>query len=151
MRIVLQRVSRASVKVDGQIIGAIDEGLLCLAGFCASDDTKVLSVMAQKVANLRIFQDADKKMNLSLLDRNLPILVVSQFTLYADCRKGRRPSFIEAAPPAMARALNDEFVQLMRGLVSRVETGEFQASMDVELVNDGPVTIVMDTADFLLK
>ncbi len=147
MRVVLQRVSRAKITVDSEIIGQIGVGLLCFAGFNATDDETSLRAMAQKIVNLRIFEDANEKMNLSLIDLNASILVVSQFTLYADCRKGRRPSFIEAAPPATAQKLYENFVTIMRSLVPKVETGQFQAMMDVELVNDGPVTIIIDSDD----
>ncbi len=145
MRVVLQRVSHARVIVGESVTGSIDAGLLCLAGFSADDDEKSMTIMANKIANLRIFEDEEERMNLSLLDLHLPILVVSQFTLYADCRKGRRPSFIQAAPPTMAEQLYESFVTIMRGIVPQVETGQFQAMMDVELVNQGPVTIVLDS------
>lgn len=148
MRVILQRVSQARVTVAGNIIGSIGPGLVCLAGFCSADTMQSLETMAQKVAHLRIFEDADEKMNLSLLDLGLPILIVSQFTLYADCRKGRRPSFTDAAPQETARKLNEGFVQAMRKLDLQVATGEFQATMSVELVNEGPVTIFMDSRDF---
>jgi D-tyrosyl-tRNA(Tyr) deacylase len=140
-------VLEASVAVDGRMTGAIGEGLLLLAGFGPDDADASLTQMASKVINLRIFEDEQGKMNLSLLDKALPVLAVSQFTLYADCRKGRRPSFTGAATPAQALALYERFVTILRGLGIRTETGEFGAMMRVHLVNWGPVTIVLDSAD----
>jgi D-tyrosyl-tRNA(Tyr) deacylase len=150
MRAVLQRVREASVTVDGQLVGAIGEGLLVLAGMAPADDETVLAAMAQKIVNLRIFEDDERRMNRSLLDVGGALLVVSQFTLFADCRKGRRPSFVGAAPPELASQLFDRFVALLRGLCPHVETGVFQAMMEVRLCNWGPVTIVLDSADLLV-
>jgi D-tyrosyl-tRNA(Tyr) deacylase len=145
MRAVLQRVSRARVTVDGQVSGEIDAGLMILLGVGRADTTATAATMAEKAANLRIFEDADGKMNLSLLDVKGSALVVSQFTLYGDARGGRRPSFISAAPPELAKALYEEFCEALRKLGVSVATGIFQAMMSVELVNEGPVTILLDS------
>jgi D-tyrosyl-tRNA(Tyr) deacylase len=145
MRAVLQRVSRARVLVEGRATGEIGPGLVVLLAVGRSDEAKLAPVMAEKVANMRIFPDEQGKMNLSLLDTKGAALVVSQFTLYGDARGQRRPSFIEAAPPELANALYEEFVKQLRGLGVRVETGVFRAHMEVELVNDGPVTILLDS------
>lgn len=148
MKAVLQRVSRAEVRVDGQQIGAIDAGLLILVCAVPGDTETMVSQLAQKIANLRIFQDAATKMNLSLLDlpHDAPrALVVSQFTLAADARKGRRPSFIGAASPADAIPLLDTFCNALNECGIATETGIFGAHMEVSLVNDGPVTIWLDT------
>ncbi len=150
MRVVIQRVNEASVTVDGQVVGAIGQGLLVLAGMAPDDDDKTLEIMAQKIVNLRIFEDDAGKMNRSLLDVGGELLVVSQFTLFADCRKGRRPSFVGAAPPHQASELFDRFVNILRGMCPRVETGVFQAMMEVRLCNWGPVTIILDSADLLV-
>jgi len=147
VRVLLQRVSRASVTVDGQVVGAIGPGLLLLVGVRRGDDRATAEWMAQKVANLRIFEDEAGKLNRSVLEVGGSALVVSQFTLYADVRKGRRPSFIEAAPPEEARPLVDAFAEALRRSGLPVETGVFGAHMDVELVNDGPVTIWLDSAE----
>jgi D-tyrosyl-tRNA(Tyr) deacylase len=147
MRAVVQRVREASVTVDGCVTGSIGEGLLVLAGFGHGDSDATLAPVASKIVNLRIFEDEAGRMNLSLLDRVLPLLVVSQFTLYADCRKGRRPSFTDAAPPAEAERLYTVFVDMLRALGPRVETGQFGAMMEVRLLNWGPVTIILDSAD----
>ena len=145
MKIVLQRVSRASVTVDGSTAGRIGPGLLLLVGFTAGDGPDTLQWMANKVLGLRVFSDPHGKMNLSLGDVAGDLLVVSQFTLYGDTRKGRRPSFIRAAGPEVAVPLYDAFVALLQGRApGRVETGVFGAMMDVELVNDGPVTLVLE-------
>ena len=146
MRIVVQRVSRAEVRVDGRVAGRIGVGLLVLAGFAAGDSDESLAWMADKLLGLRIFGDAEGKMNLALGDVGGGVLVVSQFTLYGDASKGRRPSFIGAAPPGLAIPLYEKFVGLLRekGGGIRVETGEFGAMMDVELVNDGPVTLILE-------
>lgn len=149
MKAVLQRVREATVAVDGTIVGAIGEGLLVLAGMAPDDTDEILDLMAQKIVNLRIFEDEAGKMNRSLLETGGALLVVSQFTLFADCRKGRRPSFAGAAPPQTAAALFDRFVDKLRALGPRVETGVFQAMMDVRLCNWGPVTIILDSADLL--
>ena len=145
MRAVVQRVSSASVTVDGKFTGKIGAGLLILLGVSRTDNPAAASYLAEKIVNLRIFADPAGKMNLSLLDVRGSALVVSQFTLYGDTRGGRRPSYIQAAPPEEANRLYEEFVQAMRGLGVVVETGVFQADMKVELVNDGPVTILLDS------
>ena len=145
MRALIQRVSRAQVVVDGHTTGAIDRGLLVLLGVAAEDTEKERNWLAEKIIGLRIFEDDEGKMNRSLEDVGGAMLVVSQFTLYGDCRKGRRPSFISAAPPEMAERVYEEFVAHVRGRGVRVETGVFRAHMDVELVNDGPVTLWIDT------
>jgi D-aminoacyl-tRNA deacylase len=147
MRAVLQRVREASVAVDGAIVGSIGSGMLVLAGFAANDDDRVLRTMLDKIINLRIFEDDDGKMNRSLLEIGGGLLVVSQFTLYADCRKGRRPSFIGAAKAEQANMLYERFVQLGRGMGVPVETGVFQAMMEVRLNNWGPVTITLDSEE----
>lgn len=147
MKIVMQRVSEASVRVEGQVVGAIGNGLLLLVGMGADDDEKSMRTMAGKIVNLRIFEDSEGKMNLSVLDIAGSILAVSQFTLFADCRKGRRPSFIGAAPADMARQTFEQFVTLLKETGVSVETGQFQAMMDVALHNQGPVTIILDSAD----
>ena len=150
MRIVIQRVKRASVTIEGEISGAIEHGLLALVGFCETDSASLLAPMADKMINLRIFTDDADKMNLSLLDVAGDLLAVSQFTLYADCRKGRRPSFNLAKNPAEAEALYDEFVAICSGkLGKKVQTGSFGADMKVELLNDGPVTIVLDSDEIV--
>ena len=145
MRIVLQRVSRARVTVEGRVTGSIGRGFLLLAGFSAADNDDALVWMADKIISLRLFADGEGKMNLGLEDVAGELLVVSQFTLYGDTRKGRRPSFIDAAPPAQAIPLYEKFVALLRERApGPVETGEFGAMMDVELVNDGPVTLILE-------
>ncbi len=145
MRVVLQRVSRAEVRVDGRIVGRIGRGHMLLVGFAAGDGSDQLVWMADKVLGLRVFADAEGKMNLALEDVGGDLLVVSQFTLYGDVSKGRRPSFVDAAPPEVAAALYRDFVAALRARTTRaVETGEFGAMMDVELVNDGPVTLVIE-------
>jgi D-tyrosyl-tRNA(Tyr) deacylase len=144
VRVVLQRVSRAAVRVDGQTVGAIGRGFLVLAGFGPADTEPALAWMAEKVAGLRLFADAEGKMNLPLGEVDGALLVISQFTLYGDASKGRRPSFVDAAPPAQAEALYERFVALLRERGVRVETGRFGAMMEVELVNDGPVTLVLE-------
>lgn len=145
MRAVIQRVSRAKVTVDGEITGEIGKGILILLGVSVSDSEKDANLLLEKTLNLRIFEDAEEKMNLSLLDVSGELLVVSQFTLYGDARKGRRPSFIEAAAPEKANLLYKYFVAEAGKQIKRVETGKFQAMMNVELVNDGPVTILLDS------
>ena len=145
MRAVVQRVSRAKVTVDGEITGEIGNGLLVLLGVSKNDAETDADYLVEKIVNLRIFEDADDKMNLSLMDVKGSMLVVSQFTLYGDTRRGRRPSFIDAAPPADANRLYEYFVEKARELIEQVATGRFQAMMDVELVNDGPVTIMLDS------
>jgi D-aminoacyl-tRNA deacylase len=145
VKVVLQRVSRAEVRIDGAAVGRIGLGFVVLAGFTASDDDATIAWMADKIVGLRLFRDEEGKMNRALADVGGGLLVVSQFTLYGDARKGRRPSFIDAAGPDLAVPLYDRFVALLRQRASgRVETGEFGAMMDVELVNDGPVTLVLE-------
>jgi len=145
MRAVVQRVSRAKVTVESQVTGEIGAGLMVLLGVGKEDSSAVAASMAEKVANLRIFEDAAGKMNLSLLDVKGSALVVSQFTLYGDARGQRRPSFITAAPPELAKKLYEEFCEALKKLGVTVGTGIFQAMMSVELVNEGPVTILIDS------
>jgi D-tyrosyl-tRNA(Tyr) deacylase len=145
VRAVIQRVTRASVSVGARVAGEIGAGLLVLLGVSRTDNPESAAYLAEKIANLRIFSDPAGKMNLSLLDVGGSALVVSQFTLYGDTRGGRRPSYIQAAPPEEANRLYEEFVRSMRALDIKVETGVFQAHMQVELVNDGPVTILVDS------
>jgi len=145
VRAVIQRVTRASVSVEGRVAGEIGAGLLVLLGVGRSDNPESAAYLAEKIANLRIFSDQAGKMNLSLLDIGGSALVVSQFTLYGDTRGGRRPSYIHAAPPEEASRLYEELVRSIRDLGVPVETGVFQAHMQVELVNDGPVTILLDS------
>lgn len=145
MRSVVQRVKRASVTVDGKKVGIIDAGLLVLLAVGQEDGADDISWMIEKIIGLRIFEDQGGKMNCSVLDTGGEILVVSQFTLYGDCRKGKRPSFTAAAPPEQAKDLFERSVAGMRSYGIKVETGIFQAEMDVELVNDGPVTILLDS------
>lgn len=145
MRAVVQRVSRARVTVEGRATGEIGSGLMILLGVGREDTSAVAASMAEKIANLRIFEDDQGKMNRSLLDVGGAALVVSQFTLYGDARGQRRPSFISAAPPEKAKALYEEFSAAMRSLGIIVATGIFQAMMSVELVNEGPVTILLDS------
>lgn len=146
MRIVLQRVTRASVTVDGRITGEIGAGLVALVGVGREDTSATAVAMAEKTVNLRIFNDDQGKINRSLLDTGGAVLAVSQFTLYGDARGGRRPSFVLAAPPDVGKALYEAFVAALRALGPRVEVGVFQAHMSVELVNDGPVTILIDSS-----
>jgi D-tyrosyl-tRNA(Tyr) deacylase len=145
MRAVLQRVSRARVIVDGSVTGEIGPGLVVLIAVGREDASATAAGMAEKIVNLRIFGDDQGKMNRSLLDTGGTILAVSQFTLYGDARGQRRPSFIQAAPPELGKGLYDEFVVALRALGVRVETGVFQAHMSLELTNDGPVTILLDS------
>ncbi len=145
MRVVLQRVSRAEVRIGGAVAGRVGQGFALLVGFRAGDDDETLRWMAEKVIGLRLFNDAAGKMNLGLDEVGGGLLVVSQFTLYGDARKGRRPSFIEAAPPEIAIPLYHRFVEILRELApGPVETGEFGAMMEVDLVNDGPVTLILE-------
>jgi D-tyrosyl-tRNA(Tyr) deacylase len=145
MRAVVQRVSRARVAVDGGTMGEIGDGVMILLGVGREDTSAVANSMAEKIANLRIFEDDQRKMNRSLLDVKGSVLVVSQFTLYGDARGQRRPSFIAAAPPEQARKLYEEFSEALRRLGIAVATGVFGAMMSVELVNEGPVTILLDS------
>src|SRR5918992_1533924 len=145
MRAVVQRVTRAKVTVDDEVAGEIGNGLVVLVGI-ARNDTKVeAAYLVDKIANLRIFDDEDGKMNLSVKDVGGGLLIISQFTLYGDVRRGLRPSWIDAAPPEVAEPLYEFFVESSRKLIQPVETGSFRAMMEVELVNDGPVTIILDT------
>ncbi len=146
MRAVVQRVSSASVVVEDEVVGRIDHGFLVLLGVSQSDTQDDVIFLAGKIAGLRVFEDDDGKMNRSLTDVEGKMLVVSQFTLYGDCRKGRRPSFVAAAPPERADELYRSFVAEVRGQGVEVETGRFQAHMDVSLVNDGPVTLLRDSS-----
>ena len=149
MRAVVQRVKSASVTVDGERVSEIGAGVLIFLGVAHADTTTELEYIANKVANLRIFEDAAGKMNCSLLETGGAALVVSQFTLYGDCRKGRRPSFINAARPEVANALYEEFITALEKRNVPTQGGTFQAMMDVQLINDGPVTILLDsTKDF---
>jgi len=147
MRACVQRVSSARVRVEGETVGEIGRGFLVLLGVAAKDGPAELRWMVDKVVGLRIFEDGDGKMNLALADVGGELLVVSQFTLLGDCRKGRRPSFIDASPPEMAERMYEEFVAAARAAGVSVATGKFRTHMEVELVNDGPVTLLIDSAD----
>ena len=151
MRLVIQRVSEASVKVGDGCVGAIRTGLVILCGICRSDGNSEADYLSDKVLGLRIFPDDAGKMNRNVAEAGGSLLVVSQFTLYGDCRKGKRPSFDNAAPPEAALGIYNYFVEKLRQGPVGVETGVFQASMEVRLVNQGPVTILMDTADWNRK
>jgi len=146
MKVVLQRVTGASVKVDGQIIGSIAHGYVLLLGVSGQDSRDIADRMIDKIKKLRLFPDNEGKTNLSIGDCNGEILVVSQFTLYADCRKGNRPSFTDAAPPALAQELYEYFVATARPHFEKVAHGKFGATMQVELINDGPFTVVLEIA-----
>jgi D-tyrosyl-tRNA(Tyr) deacylase len=145
MRAVIQRVTEASVTVEGSVVGRIGRGFLVLLGITHADTHRDVSWIAAKIAGLRVFEDTDGKMNLGLADVGGAVLLVSQFTLYGDCRKGRRPSFIEAARPEVAVPLYQAVAAELRGAGLQVETGQFQAHMDVQLLNDGPVTLLLDS------
>jgi D-aminoacyl-tRNA deacylase len=145
MRAVVQRVKEARVEIEGNVVGEISKGLLVFLGVGEKDTEKECEYMANKIINLRIFPDADDLMNLSILDIKGDVLVVSQFTLWGDCRKGRRPSFIEAARPEKANMLYEHFIFIIKGMGIKVATGKFQEMMDVHLINDGPVTILLDS------
>ncbi len=145
MRIVVQRSKKASVTVNNQVVGEIENGLVLLVGVTHDDTEEDAAFLADKIVNLRIFEDEKEKMNHSLLDVGGSILSISQFTLYGDCRKGRRPNFMGAAKPEQARNLYDYFNRLLREKNVKVETGEFGAMMDVSLINDGPVTLIVDS------
>ncbi len=145
MKVVVQRVSQAEVCVDGRSVGKISRGALIFIGVSKDDTKEDADYLAQKVTQLRMFEDQNGKMNISAVEAGAEMLVVSQFTLYGDCRKGRRPSFDQAADPAKGQELYDYFVSVLRAQNKKVETGKFQAMMDVELVNDGPVTFVLDS------
>jgi D-tyrosyl-tRNA(Tyr) deacylase len=145
MRAVVQRVKQSTVTADNEIVGQIGNGLLVLLGVAKGDTAKDADYLANKIINLRIFEDEDRKMNRSLLETGGELLAVSQFTLLADCHKGRRPSFIEAAEPEKATDLYERFVNLVRAKGVAVQTGRFRAMMEVALVNDGPVTIIIES------
>ncbi len=152
MRVVIQRVKRASVSVEGQVTGAIEQGLLVLVGIAPEDNDEIVRTVAEKVCGLRIFEDENEKMNLSIKDVGGKILAVSQFTLYADCRKGKRPSFSGAARGEVAKDLYERFVLICEKILQeKVQTGIFAADMKVELLNDGPVTIIIDSDDLAIK
>ena len=144
MKIVLQRSKAASVTVDGQVTGAIDHGLVLLVGISEEDTEESCNWLAEKIAHLRIFEDEDGKMNDSILDKQGAILSISQFTLYGDCSKGRRPNFMKAAKPDQAEQLYNYFNQQLKAKCLHVETGIFGAMMDVQLINDGPVTLILE-------
>ena len=146
MRAVVQRVSSAKVSVDQEVVGEIAAGFLVLLGVSATDTDEDLKYLTGKLIGLRVFEDDDGKMNRSIQDAGGAMLIISQFTLYGDCRKGRRPSFVEAARPELAEPLYNEVVATIRNAGIPVETGRFQAHMDVELVNDGPVTLLLDSS-----
>lgn len=145
MRVVLQRVSSAQVRVDDEVVGQIGRGLLVFVGIHTEDDSEDTDYIVGKIKDLRILDDDDGKMNLSVVDAGGELLVVSQFTLYGDCRRGRRPSFDAAALPEQARALYEELVEKLRASGLRVETGQFRAMMQVESVNEGPVTLIVES------
>jgi len=145
MRAVIQRVKSAGVDVEGRLTGEIGKGLLVFVGVGKGDNEGDISYMTSKIPELRIFEDPSGKFNLSLRDVHGEILIVSQFTLYGDCRRGRRPSFTEAEDPQVAKNLYEQFVSKMKGLDIPVQTGEFQANMEVRLINDGPVTLLLDS------
>lgn len=147
MRAVIQRVSQAQVVVEGKIVGAIERGLLILLGIAPTDTRQQADWLAEKILGLRLFPDDAGKMNTSLIDIEGQLLVVSQFTLYGDCQKGRRPSFTAAAPPDVAKPLYEHFLMACKMLGIRTETGIFGASMQVSLTNDGPVTLILDTPE----
>lgn len=145
MRAVVQRVSSSKVTVDENTVGKIEKGLMVLLGVTHDDDAKDVDYMVEKILNLRIFEDENEKMNLSLLDTKGELLVVSQFTLYGDCRKGRRPNFMDAAKPEIANELYEEFMKKAGECGIKVESGQFAAHMIVDIVNDGPVTMLLDS------
>jgi D-aminoacyl-tRNA deacylase len=145
MRAVVQRVSEARVLIDKETVGQIGRGLLVLLGITQKDTAEQAEWLAEKIVGLRIFADADDKMNLGVTDIGAEVLIVSQFTLYGDCSKGRRPSFIDAAPPEIAIPLYEKFIEAVKAQGVRVATGKFGAMMKVELINDGPVTLIVDS------
>ncbi|MEJ8554879.1 D-aminoacyl-tRNA deacylase [Tepidibacter sp. Z1-5] len=145
MRAVVQRVSNSSVTVDQNVVGKIDKGIMVLLGVNNDDNSKDVEYLVDKIVNLRIFEDENEKMNLSLLDIKGDLLVVSQFTLYGDCRKGRRPNFTDAAKPDTAIPLYEEFIDKAKKYGIKVETGKFGAHMNVDIMNDGPVTLLIDS------
>ena len=145
MRLVVQKVSQSSVKIEGEIVGAIDKGYMVLVGITNGDDELLVEKMVDKLVNLRIFEDENDKLNLSLLDVGGSVLSISQFTLYSNCKKGRRPSFIDAAKPDISSPLYDFFNKKLEEKGINVERGVFGAMMEVSLINDGPVTIILDS------
>lgn len=145
MRAVIQRSKKASVTVDNKIVGEIDHGLVVLLGIQEGDTAKEISWLLTKIINLRIFDDKNGKMNLSVADTGGKLLIVSQFTLYGDCRKGRRPGYSQAAPPELAEKIYNEFISHAKAQDIEVATGTFQADMDLQLINDGPVTLLLDS------
>lgn len=147
MRLVIQRVLQASVSVDHQLVSSIQHGMLILCGVCRDDTNEDVEWCAQKTARLRIFDDQDGKMNLDLALTGGEVLVVSQFTLFGDCRKGNRPSYIQAAGPEMGESLYEQYVTLLRQQGVQVKTGTFRAMMEVSLINDGPVTLILDSRE----
>ena len=153
MRLVIQRVKNASVTVDGAVVGAIEKGFLILIGICSEDTKEIADKMLHKALGLRIFEDAEGKTNLDINTVNGKILLISQFTLYADCRKGNRPSFTNAAPPVIAKPLYEYIIMECEALLGkeRVQTGRFGADMKVSLLNDGPFTVVLDSDEILPK
>ncbi len=148
MKFVIQRVNNASVTIEGKTVGSINKGLLILIGVSDTDTADMLPKFADKIVKMRIFADENGKTNLSLGDVQGEMLIVSQFTLYADCRKGNRPSFTSAGAPDTANALYEQFITLCKERITKVETGEFGADMKVSLENDGPFTIILDSRDF---
>lgn len=148
MKVIIQRVLQSSVMVDGKVVGSIDEGFVLLVGFSVLDTADVIGKMIDKIVHLRIFEDCNHKMNVSLVDMNYSVLSISQFTLYANCKKGRRPSFIDAASGEEAFELYGIFNRQLEAKGLRVETGIFGADMKVSLVNDGPCTIILNSEDF---
>ncbi len=152
MRALLQRVDHAAVSVDGKVIGSVGRGYMILLGVKVGDSEKEAEFLARKTAELRVFPDDEEKMNLSLLDIGGEALVVSQFTLFADCKKGRRPAFINSEKPPLAKELYEKYVDYLRQAgIKKVETGEFGAHMKIDLVNNGPVTILLDTDEIMPK
>lgn len=147
MKVVVQRVKESSVTIDGEVKGQIGKGFMLLVGFSNDDNTSIIDKMIDKIIHLRVFEDEQGKMNLSLSDINGSILSISQFTLYADCRKGRRPGFTDAAKPDIAIPLYEDFNQKIKEVGIHIETGVFGADMKVALINDGPVTIILDSRD----
>ena len=145
MRAVLQRVSQGSVKIDSEVIGKIGPGLVIFLGIGQEDNESDIKYLTEKIINLRIFEDGAGKMNCSVLDKKLELLAISQFTLYGDCRKGRRPSFSTAAPPKEAAVIYEKFITEIKKYGLKVETGRFQAMMNIELINTGPVTMLLDS------
>jgi len=145
MRAVVQRVSKAQVNIEGDISGKIGEGLVVFLGICSQDSETDINWLADKIVHLRIFNDKNSKMNLSLTDIGGEMLIISQFTLYGDCRKGRRPGFSTAAPPDLAKPLYEHFIEKVKQMGIKTATGIFQAEMQVALINDGPVTLMLDS------